>query len=361
MKQTDLAWSLSSPRAYDWADWDRLNRTNLPLLDSETVKLLLAHFGTGVEAIAVCRRGAAVVAAAIIARYKSVAWQTWQPPQHPLALWVHDESIALPELMRSFVATQRCAMLSVTHLDPRFHPRPNDIETLDCMQTAYVPVTGDFSTYWSARHNLKANLKKQRSKMTRDGIRPRMEAVREADKMRAAVTAYGEMEARGWKGAGAVRPDNAQGKFYAELLESLARRGEATVYRYLFNDKLVASDLCVHRNGVVVVLKTTYDETENKLSPALLLKEEMLQEFFKDERTTRVEWYGPLMDWHRRWSDQTTIRALYDARWYRWSWLGSLVRERRRLQAHRSGQVRDQKVADDPDRGQRVRLPNRQH
>lgn len=334
MKRTDLAWSLISPRAYGWADWDRLNRTNLPLLDSDTVKLLLANFGSGAEAIAVCRRGASVVAAAIIARYKLIAWETWQPAQQPLALWVHDESIALPELMRSFVETQRCAMLSITHLDPRFHPRPNDIETLDCMQIAYVPVTGDFSTYWGARRNLKANLKKQRNRLARDGIKTQMEAVREADKIRAAVTAYGELEARGWKSVSAVRPDNAQGKFYAALLESLARRGEATVYRYLFNDRLVASDLCVHRNGVVIVLKTTYDETENSFSPALLLKEEMLQEFFKDERTTRVEWYGPLMDWHRRWSDETTIRTLHGVRRYRWSWLGVAVRQRRRLRVY---------------------------
>src|SRR5690606_653269 len=110
----------------------------------------------------------------------------------------------------------------------------------------------DFSTYWGARRNLKTNLKKQRNRLARDGIKTQMEAVREADKIRAAVTAYGELEARGWKNASAVRRDNAQGKFYAALLESLARRGEATVYRYLFNDKLVASDLCVHRNGVVI-------------------------------------------------------------------------------------------------------------
>lgn len=311
---------------------------NLPLLDSDTVKLLLANFGSGAEVVAVCRRGASVVAAAIIARYKTIAWETWQPPQQPLALWVHDESIALPELMRSFVETQRCAMLSITHLDPRFHPRPNDIdpcpndiETIDCMQTAYVPVTGDFSTYWGARHNLKTNLKKQRNRLAREGIKTQMGAVGETDKIRAAVTAYGELEARGWKSASAARPDNAQGKFYAALLESLARRGEATVYRYLFNDRLVASDLCVHRNGVVIVLKTTYDETEHRFSPALLLKEEMLQEFFKDERITRVEWYGPLMDWHRRWSDETTIRTLYGVRRYRWSLLGVAVQQRRRL------------------------------
>lgn len=334
MKKNDLTWSLVSLRNYSCTDWDRLNRTNLPLLDSDTVHLLLENFGTGGEAIAVCRRGPSVVAAAIIARYKTIAWETWQPVQQPLALWVHDESIALSELMRSFVETQRCALFSITNLDPRFHPRPNDVETLDGMQIAYVPVTGDFSTYWGARRNLKTNLKKQRNRLARDGIKTQMEAVREADKIRAAVTAYGELEARGWKNASAVRRDNAQGKFYAALLESLARRGEATVYRYLFNDKLVASDLCVHRNGVVIVLKTTYDETENRFSPALLLKEEMLQEFFKDERITRVEWYGPLMDWHRRWSDETTIRTLYGARRYRWPWLGLAVEQRRRLRAY---------------------------
>jgi hypothetical protein len=201
------------------------------------------------------------------------------------------------------------------------------------MQTAYVPVTSDFKAYWDARHNLKANLKKQRNKLAREGITPRIEAVREAEQMRAAIVDYAHLEARGWKSTHAVREDNAQGRFYTALLEHLARRGEATVYRYFFNDRLVATDLCVHRDGVFIVLKTTYDESEKKTSPALLLKEEMLQELFQDGRTARIEWYGPLMDWHRRWSDETTVRALYGAHQYRWSWIGRAVQQRRRLRS----------------------------
>jgi hypothetical protein len=199
MRRAELTWSLVAPQDYSRLDWDRLDRTHLPMLDSEVVDLLLMHFGTGVETVAVCHKGASIVAMTIVARYRMVAWQTWQPPQQPLALWVHDESVALSSLMRTFVETQSCAMLSVTQLDPHFYPRASDIETFDCMRTAYVPVTTDFKTYWDARHNLKTNLKKQRNKLAREGVTTRLEAVVEVHKMREAVADYGRLESRGWK------------------------------------------------------------------------------------------------------------------------------------------------------------------
>lgn len=333
MRRVGLTWSLVAPQGYSRRDWDRLDRTHLPLLDSEVVNLLLKHLGSGTEVVAVCKKGASIVAMTVIVRYKTVAWQTWQPPQQPLGLWVHDEAIPFSDLMRSFVETQQCAMFSVTHLDPRFYPRPSDIEAFDCMQTTYVPVTTDFKTYWDARHNLRTNLKKQRNKLARAGTATRIEAIRDADMIREAIAAYGRLEIRGWKSGSAIHSANAQGRFYAALFEYLARQGEATVYQYFFGDRLVATDLCVHRNGVVVVLKTTYDETERKMSPALLLKQEMLQQLFQDGRTARIEWYGPVMDWHRHWSEEKTIRAMYGVRQYRWSWLRYAVQQRRRLRS----------------------------
>jgi hypothetical protein len=82
----------------------------------------------------------------------------------------------------------------------------------------------------------------------------------------------------------------------------------------------------------MIVLKTTYDETERRTSPALLLKQELFQQLF-DDRTTRIEWYGPLMDWHRHWSNETTVRTLYGLHQYRWPWLGFAVRQRRHLRS----------------------------
>jgi hypothetical protein len=147
------------------------------------------------------------------------------------------------------------------------------------------------------------------------------------------VDEYGVLESSGWKGSEgtALNPQNSQGRFYRELFEYLAARGEATVFRCFFGDRLVASDLCVHRNGVFIILKTAFDESEKGLSPSLLMKEQMFETLFGDGRTRRIEFYGRVMEWHRRWSED--IRTMYHVNFFRWPWLASYQRSKMRAPA----------------------------
>jgi Acetyltransferase (GNAT) domain len=139
--------------------------------------------------------------------------------------------------------------------------------------------------------------------------------------MASAVANYGALESRGWKAkeGTAIHPDNAQGSFYRELLEHASLRGEAVVFQYLFDDRIVAMNLCLLRRGTLVVLKTTYDESIQSFSPAFLLREEELQDIFKRGEITHLEYFGRMMEWHTKWTDQK--RTLYHLTMYRWPFL----------------------------------------
>ena len=76
-------------------------------------------------------------------------------------------------------------------------------------------------------------------------------------------------------------------------------------------------DLCVESGNVLVVLKTTYDEKVKVVSPATLMRHEIVSRLFEEGRITRVEFYGKAMEWHLRWTND--LRLLYHVNRYRWS------------------------------------------
>lgn len=202
-------------------------------------------------------------------------------------------------------------------------PRPSSVgalRTMDYIQTASITVTGDFDAYWAARgKNLRSNLKKQRSKLAKDGVQTRMTVSRAPEEMAAAVADYGRLESAGWKAQGgtAIHPDNDQGRFYTSMLSAFCARGAGAVYRYYFDEQLVAMDLCIEGAGSIIILKTTYDESvPNSLSPTLLMREEETRQIFDEARFERIEFYGKLMEWHTKWTEE--VRTMYHTTGYRW-------------------------------------------
>jgi hypothetical protein len=140
---------------------------------------------------------------------------------------------------------------------------------------------------------------------------PRLETLTNAQDMSRAIRDFGNLESAGWKAEGgtAIHPDNAQGHFYVQMLENFARRGAARVYRFFYNDSLASTDLCIENAGTLVILKTTYDEAQTTSSPALLMRQEAFAAIFADETVQRIEFYGKVMDWHTKWSDE--MRTIY--------------------------------------------------
>lgn len=312
------------------------------LLDFDFVAPLVDQFAPPGALLACCERQGTMLAMALVAPAGRGAWTTLQPSQAPLGLWLMapDEALAplLASLLRALPGLP--LVLGLTQADPMLLPRPADapqLRTLDYIDTARVTLAGGFDAYWQARgKNLRGNLRKQRARLEREGVVPRLEIVRESCAMAAAVAQYGELESSGWKsGQGtAVHADNAQGRYYRAMLEALAARGAASVFRYWFGERLVAMDLCVEDSASIVVLKTAYDEGVGAgLSPTLLMREEACRLLFDAGRFARLEFYGRVMEWHLRWTEE--VRTMYHINYYRWPAVRRLHAMRESLHASR--------------------------
>jgi CelD/BcsL family acetyltransferase involved in cellulose biosynthesis len=306
--------------------WHQLNRQGprSPLFELDFVQPLLAEFGSGAELLAICRSGAQVVAMAIMAPVRRGAWATFQPSQAPLGMWMSlhgaDVDALLAALMRKLPGLP--LVVGLTQCDPLLLARPaaSALQTADYIDTARITVAGTFDDYWAARgKNLRANLKKQRARMLKEGIVARMDSLTAPQEMAAAVAEFGRLESAGWKAQGgtAIHPDNAQGRFYRSMLEGFCRRGAGAMIRYFFNDQIVAMDLCIEGDGIRVILKTTYDESvPSHYSPAFLMREECCQQMFAAPTFRTLEFYGKVMEWHLKWTDE--VRTLYHVNSYRW-------------------------------------------
>lgn len=324
-----MKWALYPAARFDeFADkWSQLNAEtlNTPLLATDFVAPLIIEFGSGSELLAICEQDGKTLAMAIIAPRGRGVWDTFQPSQAPIGPWLHRRDLDLEKLSATLLKRLPGLPLSLglTQLDPDLLSRPVDsrhLRTLNYIETAKITITGSFDDYWNARgKNLRANMKKQRSKLQKDGVQTRMQVNRAPEDIAAAIVDYGRLESAGWKAAGgtAIHPDNAQGRYYQRMLESFCRRGAARIYRYWFDTQLVAMDLCIEGPDCIIILKTTYDESvSNNLSPTLLMREEACRQLFDEARFKKIEFYGKVMEWHRRWSDE--IRTMYHATEYRW-------------------------------------------
>ena len=318
--------------------WDQLNARSgaQPFLDARAVALALEVFGTGDERLAVARRGDETLAMMVLSRNDPFRWTSFQPSQLPLGAWLATPGTDLGPLTRSLLAALPgfALIVSLTQADPLALPRPADgpaLRTDDYIDTGWVELAGSYEDYWSARgKNLRQNMRKQRNKLATDGITANLRTLTAAGDMAAAVARYGELESAGWKsGLGtAIHAGNDQGRFYTRLLEDAAGQGEAVVFEYWLDNSLAASNLCLRRDGTLIILKTTYDERHAQLSPAFLLLQAEIESFFTDGSVSRIEFFGRMKDWHTRWTE--CRRALYHITAYRSTWVRSVSELRRR-------------------------------
>jgi CelD/BcsL family acetyltransferase involved in cellulose biosynthesis len=301
------------------------------LLAQDFVAPLIAQFGSGRELLAWCEIQGATVAMAVVAPAGRGSWATFQPAQAPIGLWLQRPGLDIEQLAQGLMRALPGFPLvfGVTQLDPALLPRPHQtggLRTLDYIDTARVTIAGPFDEYWNGRgKNLRTNLKKQRARLAKDGIALRLVVSRDASEVAGAVADYGRLESSGWKaGQGtAVEASNPQGRYYQAMLESFCRRGAGSIYRYYFGEQLVAMDLCVEDRDSIVVLKTSYDESvPNSLSPTMLMREEACRRLFDEQRFARIEFYGRVMEWHLRWTED--VRTMYHVNCYRWPGLRRL-------------------------------------
>lgn len=337
-----MSWQIISiDRFSDYSQqWDSILESGIPVpfLESDFLRPLLTEFGSGKERLAIETQDGILRAAAIVMPFRQGFWQTFQPSQLPLGTWISRPDADVTELCGTLVSSLPGFALGIgiTQLDPILHPRPTDSpgkSTLDYIQTAWVDIEGPFETYWDARgKNLRTNLRKQRSKLEAEGTIPVLECITDPKQVAQALKDYGTLESAGWKAQGgtAIHPDNAQGRFYLQMLESFCARGKGRIYRYRFGDKVVAMDLCIESGDRIVILKTAYDEHYKTVSPSSLMRQDEFREFFNESKLKRIEFYGKVMEWHTRWTDNS--RTLYHVTVYRWPVLQHIHDRLRRLQ-----------------------------
>lgn len=314
-------------------EWDAINlsRGNHVLLDSGFVSSLVRCFGKD-EVLLGSNEDANNPGMALFVRKGNGFWETFQPSQAPIGLFlirgVDVTGEALRQITRSLPGY--AFQLSILQQDPDYSSMTScstggQIERIDYIQTARISLKGTYEEYWKARgSNLRHNVARRRRRMAEKGLVAELVEIRSPKEVADAIREYGILESQGWKGRDgtAVTVDNAQGRFYREVFEYFCERGEAVIFQLKLNGKVAASDLCLVRNGMMVVLKTAYDEQLNDYSPAFLMRQDVMQILFADERMRVVEFYGRVMEWHTRWTDE--IRTLFHINLYRNSWLNPI-------------------------------------
>jgi Acetyltransferase (GNAT) domain len=315
------------------ATWDNCNhaRSNHILLDSGFVSPLLKHFANSEVLFGRSTNSSDPGAVLLISKGQG-RWETFQPSQAPIGLFLlgapDNSGGALQRLTRKLPGY--ALELSVLQQDPDYSSVPltesrPGIERLDYIQTARITIAGDFESYWKQRgSNLRHNLARRRRRMAEKNLNGELLARRAPGEVADAIREYGRLESAGWKAKDgtAVSLDNVQGRFYRDVFEHFCARGEAVIYQFAVNDKVVASDLCLFRNGMMVVLKTAYDESFNEYSPALMMREDIMKQLFAENQVRVVEFYGRVMEWHTRWSEE--VRTLYHVNCLRHLWVASL-------------------------------------
>lgn len=305
--------------------WDALNDAHFrhPLLESRFFSSALEELSSGSEKLLICGASGMPDAIAIVGKDRLGACSTFQPSQSPLGSMIRSPGADTATLATQMLAglPLSCQILALTQQDPDLIARPHDdpkLRTLDYIDTARITIDGSFDDYWASRgKNLRHNMKRQRNRLEREGVPVRVEMLDKPEQMADGVRRYGELESQGWKAQGgtAIHPDNAQGRFYSSLLTAYAETGNARIYECYYGDKLSAVDLCVFNESAMVILKTTYDETIQTSSPALLMRREYFPRLFDQREVGRIEFYGKVMDWHTKWSDE--IRRMYHVNAYR--------------------------------------------
>ncbi|HTO60349.1 MAG TPA: GNAT family N-acetyltransferase [Bradyrhizobium sp.] len=316
-------------------EWQAINHASgaTPLLDPRFVAPLLAAFASGDEVLAVLRGDGRPVAMGIFRRNNAFVWQTLQPANAPLGLFVALPEVVLDAIVPSLMAalSPTCLILGITQQDPELRSRPaaaSRVADLDYIETPRISVPASFETYWRGRSkNLRHDVSRQKNRLARQGITAELITLTTRDELARAVADYARIESAGWKGeiGSAVSGEDRQAKFYAEMLGAFAETGEALGCEYAIDGKVVACDLCLLCQETLYILKTTYDESLQGFSPAHLMRHDLFARLF-DGRCAVVEFYGPVKDWHRRLTDER--RTMYHLNYYRWSFLKFLHRAR---------------------------------
>ena len=282
------------------AAWDALNLRLFnahPLLDSRFIDGLLANFGTAPVALCILGANDAPQAMCLLRNTGPCYWASFLPAQAQIGLMLMRSAEHVPLLFSKLPGyALRIDLLCV---DPAFSKFTlSDPMKVSCMThslTMRIDLAGTFDAYWANRSkNLIKNIGRYERRVQTDGVEQKFIRITEPTELSAAVDRYASLETAGWKGkAGtALGSVKSQERFYADfLLGSGSEKNQPVVYELWLGEKLAASRLVTAQGGMVVILKTTFDETLADYAPGRLLLRSVIQDRFATGADKSIEFY----------------------------------------------------------------------
>jgi CelD/BcsL family acetyltransferase involved in cellulose biosynthesis len=215
-------------------------------------------------------------------------------------------------------------VLGVTQQDPAISRMPlngeaQHTEVLEYIDTGRVTLQPDFDVYWRQRsRDLRESIARRRRRLEREGTLVRLLSLNKPSQVVQGIHDFSRMEEGGWKAVRgtSVGIGNAQGRFYTTMLQELCERGEGVIYQLMFDDKAVASQICVERGRMSVSLKIAYDEALRSYAPGFILQEEIIRRLHQQPGLEVIEFYGRATPgWTRKWTDD--VRTMYHLNFFR--------------------------------------------
>lgn len=303
--------------------WDALNQRLMGshgMLDGLFVDALLRHFGENGALLASARSGGEIVAMLLLgSRTRGLGvWSSFLPSQTQIGPSLIPPGFDMGGLFSALPGY--ASELDLLCNDPRFGDlrelQGQPAQSLPHALTMSVSLKGGFDDYWAQRpRKLIQNMRRYLRRLQLEAGTGRVEVIADPEAVAAAVGRYALLESSGWKGreGTAVSSDNPQGRFYAEVMRGFAARGEALVYELWLGDVLLASRMLVLRGGMVVMLKTAFDEQFERFAPGRILLLRTLEDLFTRVPGGVVEFYtnadSDLLAWStsQRWINHVSV------------------------------------------------------
>lgn len=310
-----------------WSEWDELNRehcANHPLLQSRMVEALTAHYPSAITPLRLTDTGRTV--GLVLLRQKSgrfgLVRSGYLPSQSQIALAQINPNYRDFERQLFSALPLAAQRVDLPFVDSQYQTPIAGAKSAQITSRGtdmVVQIAGNhFEDYWQSRpRSLKKNISRYLNRVARELGDLSLVATSKESDMNAALTRYGFLESRGWKGENgtAIHPSNRQGRFYMDVLSAFASSGNARVYELYQGDHLLASRLTVDNGQLLVILKTTFDEDFRRYAPGRLLLHSMLQHVFEEQRIACVDFYTNATPDQLEWATDT--RPIYDVSLYR--------------------------------------------
>ncbi|RZL34078.1 MAG: GNAT family N-acetyltransferase [Rubrivivax sp.] len=303
--------------------WDALNQRLMlghGMLDGGFVDALLRHFGESGVVLASATEGKATVAMLLLAGKTRGAgvWASFLPSQTQIGPSLIPSGLDVRGLFA--VLPGYASELDLLCNDPRFGDLRQLPQRITKSQphalTMNVSLKGSFDEYWAQRpRKLIQNMRRYLRRLQSEPAGERLAIINDPAEVAAAVARYAALESSGWKGreGTAVSSANAQGRFYVEVMQQFAMRGEALVYELWLGDDLLASRMVLVRDGMAIMLKTSFHEQFERFAPGRVLLLRTLEDLFSRVPGGMVEFYtnadADLLAWStaQRWINHVSL------------------------------------------------------